>query len=281
MGRDSFNVQAQEKWWTPETVAVVTGANKGIGKAIAQIFAEQGLKTVVAARNEALGREATEDIKSATGSDNVIFASLDISDPSSVAAFGDRIKKEFGSVHVFVNNAGIAYKGNAFGAEEAQTTLATNFAGTRAVCERIAPLMPEGGRIVNVCSMAGKVRILKSRQLLQRFQAVESPEDVAALADKFVADIKSGSYQKEGWPASMYGVSKLCEAAYTRTLAAQLRPKGIDVTACCPGYVNTDMSSHRGTKTPAQGADTPAWLALLAPKGTTAKFFSERKEEPF
>lgn len=55
----------------------------------------------------------------------------------------------------------------------------------------------------------------------------------------------------------------------------------LDINACCPGYVNTDMSSHRGYKTPLQGADTPAWLALLAPKGTTGRFFSERTEEPF
>ena len=58
------------------------------------------------------------------------------------------------------------------------------------------------------------------------------------------------------------------------------KPKA-EILACCPGYVNTDMSSGRGTKTPLQGADTPAWLALLAPKGTTGKFFSSRKEEPF
>ena len=72
-----------------------------------------------------------------------------------------------------------------------------------------------------------------------------------------------------------------CEATYTRILAGKAEGKLIDVNACCPGYVNTDMSSGRGTKTPLQGADTPAWLALLAPKGTTQKFFSERKEEPF
>lgn len=78
----------------------------------------------------------------------------------------------------------------------------------------------------------------------------------------------------------MYGVSKLCEATYTRLLAEQQRGK-LDVNACCPGYVATDMSSHRGIKTPLQGADTPVWLALLAPRGTTGKFFSERREEPF
>lgn len=71
-----------------------------------------------------------------------------------------------------------------------------------------------------------------------------------------------------------------CEATYTRILAEDLKPN-LDVNACCPGYVDTDMSSHRGIKTPLQGADTPVWLALLAPQGTSARFFSERKEESF
>jgi len=70
-----------------------------------------------------------------------------------------------------------------------------------------------------------------------------------------------------------------CEATYTKILAEKLKERSVDVNACCPGYVDTDMSSHRGTKTVLQGADTPAWLALLAPKGTTGKFFSERNEE--
>ena len=63
-------------------------------------------------------------------------------------------------------------------------------------------------------------------------------------------------------------------------LAEQLGTK-LDVNACCPGWVDTDMSSHRGIKTPLQGADTPVWLALLAPKGTSGKFFSDRREEAF
>lgn len=66
--------------------------------------------------------------------------------------------------------AGIAFKGNVFGAAEAQTTLDTNFLGTKAVCEALAPLMGKGGRIVNVCSSAGKQRIIKNPALLQRFK---------------------------------------------------------------------------------------------------------------
>ncbi len=65
--------------------------------------------------------------------------------------------------------AGVAFKGNTFGAAEARQTLDTNFVGTQHVCEAIAPLMTSGGRIVNICSMAGKQRIIKSQQLLQEF----------------------------------------------------------------------------------------------------------------
>lgn len=79
----------------------------------------------------------------------------------------------------------------------------------------------------------------------------------------------------------MYGVSKLCETSYTRILAEQLKPAGVMVNACCPGYVNTDMTSHKGVKTLEQGADTPVWLALMPPGGPTGKLFAERKQIPF
>lgn len=79
----------------------------------------------------------------------------------------------------------------------------------------------------------------------------------------------------------MYGVSKLCETAYTRVLAEQLNSKGVMVNACCPGYVNTDMTSHRGVKTLAQGADTPVFLALSPSGGPSGKLFAERKVIPF
>ena len=79
----------------------------------------------------------------------------------------------------------------------------------------------------------------------------------------------------------MYGVSKLCETTYTRILAQQLRQRHITVSACCPGYVNTDMSSHRGVKTTAEGADTPTFLALVSPKEETGRFWSDRRQESF
>ena len=66
--------------------------------------------------------------------------------------------------------AGFAYKGNAFGAKEAQTTIDTNFLGTMGVCEALVPHMHKGSRIVNICSLAGKQSIIRKKKLLQRFQ---------------------------------------------------------------------------------------------------------------
>jgi carbonyl reductase 1 len=282
-GDTVFKVQPEQKWWDDGSVAIVTGANKGIGKAIAQILASNGLTTIVAARDEGRGTQAVADLKKDTGSSAIHFEQLEISDPASVEKFANTVKAKYDKIAILVNNAGFAYKGNAFGAKEARHTLDINFVGTADVCEKVLPLLADGGRIVNVCSMAGKRRIIKGPKLLERFQSASSLDDVKTLADEFVAAIESssGSQGLGEWPGSMYGVSKLCEATYTKILAEKAKRRSVDVNACCPGYVNTDMSSGRGTKTVTQGADTPAWLALLAPKGTTGKFFSERSEESF
>lgn len=76
----------------------------------------------------------------------------------------------------------------------------------------------------------------------------------------------------------MYGVSKLFETSYTRILAEQLESAGVMVNACCPGYVDTDMTSHKGVKTLEEGADTPVWLALMPSGGPSGKLFAERKQ---
>ncbi len=82
----------------------------------------------------------------------------------------------------------------------------------------------------------------------------------------------------------MYGVSKLLVNQYSRVLAGQLRGRGVGAVVCCPGYVNTDMTSGRGTKPVAEGADTPAWLATMPIeefKALSGTFVADRKVEPF
>ncbi|EFJ42339.1 hypothetical protein VOLCADRAFT_121544 [Volvox carteri f. nagariensis] len=112
-----------DKWWDENTVAVVTGSNKGIGFEIARIFAEQGITTVVTARDEELGRQAVAKIKEIAPSSRVLLHQLDISDPASVDRFVEWLRSDLGGLTILVNNAGFAYKGNIFGADEAQVTL--------------------------------------------------------------------------------------------------------------------------------------------------------------
>jgi carbonyl reductase 1 len=107
---------------------------------------------------------------------------------------------------------------------------------------------------------------------------------VETLAREFVAAIRAGRHRQEGWPNSMYGISKLCESTFTRVLAGELEGQGIMVNAVCPGYCATDMSSWKGTKSAAAGADTPVWAALRPPADAatfTGGFYQERRLLPW
>jgi carbonyl reductase 1 len=110
---------AGERWWgaaeseAPAT-AVVTGAAKGIGFEIARALEAQGLRTVVAARNPEAGAAAAAKIAAEKGS-AVLSHQLDITDDASVARFAEWARQELGTLHILVNNAGMAFKGNVFG----------------------------------------------------------------------------------------------------------------------------------------------------------------------
>eukprot|EP00877_Chromochloris_zofingiensis_P001753 jgi/Chrzof1/11579/Cz06g00270.t1 len=229
--------QQQDKWWDSSTVAVVTGANKGIGFDVARLLAEAGMTVVITARDETRGMEAAEKLKALKelSRSNLVFHQLDIADKDSIAAFADWATKQFGRVDILVNNAGIAFKGNIWGAEEASVTLHTNYQGTVWVCETLKHLIPPGGRIVNVTSSAGLLSIIPDQGLRAQIENPASKQALGKLADKFVDDIRQGRHNKEGWPNSMYGVSKCLENAYTRLLAEELKPAGVMVNACHPG----------------------------------------------
>ncbi|KAK9808498.1 hypothetical protein WJX73_001486 [Symbiochloris irregularis] len=277
-GPVQFTPPSGAKWWSDATTAIVTGGNQGIGWEIARILSQQGIRTVLTSRDQKRGAEAVQRIKDISGDANIQSAQLELEKPKSVSAFAAWIKEKLPHVNILVNNAGMAYKGNTFGPEENRHTMNVNFFGTRALCEAILPLMEKGDRIVNVCSRAGLLSQLKSQALLDKFQAASTPDDITALANWWLEAVDNGTQAKQGFSNSMYGMSKLCEIAYTRVLAQQLASHGISVNAVCPGYVSTAMSSYKGTKHASEGADTPVWAALLLPNDVTGKFFAEREE---
>ncbi|GAQ84026.1 NAD(P)-binding Rossmann-fold superfamily protein [Klebsormidium nitens] len=279
----SYATSAEMEDWKKHATAVVTGANKGIGFAIAKKLGKEGVTTILTARNPELGAAAQKQLKE-EGVD-VEFHQLDISDKDSVKSFAKWLEKEHGGLDILVNNAGFAFKGNTFGANEARQTNAINYFGTRNVTQELLPLLKKssaGARVVTVGSRAGTLSIL-SPELQRKFSDPElTLEQLDQLMNEFPNQIEAGTYKQNGWPASMYGVSKVGVAAFNRILARDLAKRGDDgkvlVNVCCPGYVNTDMSSHRGYKTIDEGADTPVWLALQPPDGPSGRFFTDRRD---
>jgi len=234
---------------------------------------------ILAARDPKLGTEAAEKLKQEGKA--VEFHQLDITSQESVDAFTKHLESR-GGIDILVNNAGMAYKGDIFGPDEAQNTLNTNLYGTVRLTEKLLPLLknrPQGGRVVIVSSRAGALKQVSSEMQKKVTDVNITTEQIFALAQDFVEGIKKGDHKERGWSNSMYGISKLLLTSYTFSLARRMEKEGtnIAVNAICPGYVNTDMTSGKGHKTPAEGADTPVWLALHPSPSPNGKFFAERQ----
>ena len=130
------------------------------------------------------------------------------------------------------------------------------------------------GRVVNVSSLQGfKALENCSEDLQEKFRCKTlTEEDLVELMKKFVEDTKNEVHEREGWPNSAYGVSKLGVTVLSRILAQRLDEKRqadrILLNACCPGWVKTDMAGAHGCRTVEEGAETPVYLALLPPDAT-------------
>lgn len=133
-------------------------------------------------------------------------------------------------------------------------------------------------RIVNVASVSGRLNKY-SPAIKQRFLDVKHVNDATALMEEFTSAVSRGREKQEGWPSAAYAVSKAGEIASTKAIAARERKAGNEalVNACCPGWVVTDMTKGKGSKTPDQGAQTPVWLALGDVGGKTGEFWQDEK----
>lgn len=261
---------------TGKKICLVTGANKGIGKEIARKLVENDCTVLLGCRNAELGRSAAVEL----GKD-AHFVRLDLADLSSILAAQETIQREYGRLDVLVNNAAIAYKGSdptPF-QQQSSPTIKINFFGTLEVTKTMMDLLKKSTdpRIVNVASMAGHLDILPSKGRRAVFESASTSLTVPqleSLMHEFVDDVENGRHSQKGWPNSNYGMSKLGVIALTKILARD--EPTLMVNACCPGYCDTDMTSHRGTKTAEQGARTPALLALT-PDRISGAFYQEEK----
>ena len=226
-------------------IALVTGANKGIGFEVARELARMGFRVFLTARNADAGRAAAAKITDGETS----FLQLDITDPASI----ERAVKEFSEqaerLDLLVNNAGIVIEEDeaalTITPEIFEKTLRTNTLGPWLVAQAFAPLLQksEAARIVNVSSGGGQ--------------------------------LDGGA---DGW-APAYCVSKTALNGVTSQLAAAL-PK-IAVNSVCPGWVRTDMGGENATRSIGEGASGIVWLATEAPHDLTGKFVKDRKVIPW
>jgi len=230
-------------------VALVTGANKGIGLEIARQLGREQITVLVGARDAVRGETAAGQLRS-EGID-ARFVQLDVTDTASIAQAAAVIGASHGRLDILVNNAGIS--DSADGAPGKADLAAvrrifdTNFFGPLAVTQAMLPWLREApaARIVNMSSSLGSIAINGD---------ATSPYYAVRLAG--------------------YNASKAALNMFTVQLAAELRDTPMVVNAACPGYVATDLNGHSGFLTPQEAAATPVRLALLPDREIHGQFIS-------
>jgi NAD(P)-dependent dehydrogenase (short-subunit alcohol dehydrogenase family) len=242
-----------------QRIALVTGANKGIGFEVARQLSREGLHVFLGARDEKAGKMAAEKLNkeaAAFASDRVTrhtslvtFVRIDISDLKSIRAAAEEFGKQTDRLDALVNNAGIALDDDKdvleITPETVETTLRTNTLGALLVSQAFVPFLKksEAPRIVNVSSGGG--------------QLVDGAD---------------------GWSPA-YCISKTALNGVTSQLAAAL--PNFAVNSVCPGWVRTDMGGSNATRSVAEGASGIVWLACEAPQSLTGKFVKDRRVIPW
>lgn len=236
-----------------QKIAVVTGANRGIGFEVSRQLAKKGLKVLLCARSEEKGKTSAKKLQD-EGLD-VAFLQLDVTSEESIQSFASNIKSKYGRVDVLINNAGALldpprHPPDAEGAsimnaklDTIRSSLETNTFGALRLTQLLAPLMVKGnyGRIVNISSGMGQL-----------------------------------SEMNGGWPG--YRISKVALNAVTKIFSDELKGTNVLVNSVCPGWVQTDMGGSEAERTPEEASDTIVWLATLPNDGTSGGFFRDKQQ---
>jgi NAD(P)-dependent dehydrogenase (short-subunit alcohol dehydrogenase family) len=229
-------------------VALVSGANRGIGLEVVRQLGKLGMIAVLGSRDRKKG--AAAEAKLAAEGIEAPLVALDVTDAKSVGTAVAHVHARFGRIDVLVNNAGVSLDGSRapvssvleVDPDVVTRTLDANTLGPLRLIQAVVPLMRARGygRIVNVSSGLGQISAM------------------------------GGS-----WPG--YRMSKAALNALTRIVAAEVGAANIKVNCMSPGWVRTDMGGQSAPRSVAQGADTIVWLATLPDDGPTGLFFEDRK----
>ncbi len=229
-------------------IALVSGANKGIGREIVRQLSEKGLRVYLGARDEARGRKAVAELSERGG--NIRFLQLDVTQPDSIHAAAQVIEEDSGKLDILINNAGVIFESAPPTKADMvllRKTFETNYFGAVALTQAMLPLLRKSGHkvIVNVSSGLGS----------------------------------STLHGVPGWsgfafPLLAYNSSKAALNSFTVLLANELRPEGFRVNSVNPGYVATDLNEHKGTGTAEQGAQISVQCALAGKDGPSGSFLT-------
>ncbi|MGW4914547.1 SDR family NAD(P)-dependent oxidoreductase [Streptomyces sp. NPDC004270] len=250
---------------THREVALITGANKGIGRGVAEQLAALGMAVVIGARDPLRGEEAAAAVRAAGG--NARAVTLDVTDQATVQEAANQLEERFGHLDVLINNAGITGSGqvspedahdqvpSSVDLDMVRAVFETNVFGVIQVTNAMLPLLRRSPapRVVNVSSHAASLTL------------TSDPDG------PFTALL----------PSAAYSPSKTALTALTVQYANELRRDGILVNAVAPGFVDTDSNNHTGFLTVAQGATSVVRLAMLGTDGPTGGFFSEEGLVPW
>ena len=238
-----------------ERIALITGANQGVGLQVAKELVANGITVLVGSRDFTRGEAAAKEIGS-----GALALHLDVTDAPSIAAAAERVRKEFGRLDLLVNNAAISNtnKGDLSLQEYAKLTLAsnapldevravweTNVFGVLAVYQAMLPLLRESSdaRIVNVSSGVG---------------SLTSNADPAFTYRMFYGPV--------------YPASKAALNAITLAMMIELESTGIKVNLVSPGFTKTNLNGYAGTESVEDGSREVVRVALLGPDGPTGTF---------
>ena len=229
-------------------VALVTGANRGIGVETVKQLADLGYVVIMTARSAHKGLKSAQTLIKQF--QNIEFIPLDVNDLSSIRSCITRVGDKFGKLDILVNNAAINYDDwhtpSIANMNEVRSTIETNLIGPWVLIQQFLPLLRKSkkARVVNVSSQSGALNGMTG-----------------------------------GTPA--YSVTKAGLNVLTIKFAAELRSEGILVNAVCPGWVRTDMGGPSAPRHVEEGAKGIVWAATLPDDGPTGGFFRDGKRIPW
>jgi NAD(P)-dependent dehydrogenase (short-subunit alcohol dehydrogenase family) len=225
-------------------IAIVTGANRGIGFEVCRQLAQKGVRVILTSRDENKGQAAVGRLEA--GGLEASYHPLEVTDRGSIQRLRDFVERQYGRLDILVNNAAVYLDDRhsllAVDYDLLRLTMDTNAYGPLLLTQAFVPLMRKNGygRIVNVSSGIGELSDLGS-----------------------------------SWPA--YRLSKILLNIQTRIIAGELRGNNILINAMCPGWVRTDMGGPGAPLSIEEGADTIVWLALLPDGGPQGGYFRDRR----